>query len=134
MGDVTALDFNLRYDPTSLQVSGHLRGAGLPGDASLMVDLSTLGVAHVTITRVTPLPAGTIELVRLVATVPDTSVYGAKNFLNIDDLTANGGALVVLDDDSIHVVAYLGDATGCLAQLDGRDADAAGRGRAHGRL
>src|SRR5262249_32554055 len=86
-GNVTTLDFNLRYAPSLLTVSGYMRGADLPAEAQLAVDLS-VGLVHVAITSAAALPAGTIELVQLVAAVPDMAPYGRKQVLDLDNLQA----------------------------------------------
>jgi hypothetical protein len=111
-GGVTAVEFNLRHDPSLLQVTGFLRGVGLPADVEVNVNVATAGLVRVRVTRPQSFPAGTIELIRLTAVVPENAVYGRKHVLDLTDLRVNGGGLAALDDDGLHVVAYLGDATG----------------------
>jgi hypothetical protein len=47
-----------------------------------------------------------------VAQVPNTAGYKAKELLHLANIQVNGGAIPTINDDGIHVVAYLGDANG----------------------
>jgi hypothetical protein len=64
------------------------------------------------------LPAGSHQLFDLQATVPATDareMYRSQQILQIDNVTisdVNGDALPVVADDALHLVAYLGDASG----------------------
>jgi hypothetical protein len=58
-----------------------------------------------------PLGAGAVDLLVLDARVRDDAPYGSKHVLDLE-ATVNGGAVPVAADDALHVVAYLGDATG----------------------
>ena len=58
------------------------------------------------------MPTGPVEFIRLIADVPDNASYAAKQVLNLDNVQINNGAIVSRDDDGLHLVAYLGDASG----------------------
>jgi hypothetical protein len=60
----------------------------------------------------TALASGAVTLGSLVAQVPNTASYKAKTLLHVGSPQLNGGAISVVGDDGIQVVAYLGDATG----------------------
>ena len=108
----TQVAFTLRYDSRLLAITGAANGSGLPSGSTLQVDLSVAGQVRVQVTSSAPLGAGTLELVRLMATVPFGALYGAAQVLDLTDVLVNGGAIPVRDDDGLHVVAYIGDATG----------------------
>lgn len=116
----TSIAFTLRYDASLMSISGVTNGAGLPAGSTLSADLSVAGEVRVQITAGAALPASVIELVRLQASVPNTAAYGAKQVLDLTEVSINGGAIAVRDDDGMHVVAYLGDTSGnaALSTLD----------------
>jgi hypothetical protein len=69
-------------------------------------------VAVVSISSVTPLDAGTQEIVRLTAQVPDTAPYRASHVLDLAAVSVNGGAIAAFADDAVHLAVYAGDTTG----------------------
>lgn len=109
---VLSIVVTLRFNPSLLAITAAALVPGLPTGAAVMLDTTTPGQARVTFTSPTPLPAGIAEFVRLTATVPDTAAYGRKQVLDLTDLLVNGGALPATDDDGVHLVSYLGDASG----------------------
>ncbi len=109
---VTELRFTLVYDPALLGVATLTRGASLPAGASFSVTELSAGRLAVVITATSGLPAGTVTLAMLNATVPSGAAYGAAQVIDLRDLLVNGGALAALDDDGVHVVAYPGDLDG----------------------
>lgn len=123
---ITSSQFTLAYNPALLNITGFVPGPGIPG-ASITLDTTTTpGEARVTITA--PLNAGPVQLLRLLATVPDTAPYGSKQLLDLQQgsFSFNGGLVPVVDDDAIHVAAYFGDATGN-GQVTSSDAQRAQR-------
>ena len=58
-----------------------------------------------------PTSGAGLELTRLLATVPATATYGAKELLDIGNVVVDGGAIAAIDDDGVHVVGFVGDAT-----------------------
>ncbi|HMY50495.1 MAG TPA: Ig-like domain-containing protein [Rhodocyclaceae bacterium] len=108
-GDVRNLSFTVRFDPSLLAITGAVAGAGLPSGASLNVDTSVAGQITVTIASATPIAAGKLTLVNLVARVPDTAAYGAVEVVDIGNVFANQTAADRADDDALHVVGYIGD-------------------------
>ncbi len=113
---VHSLTFNLTYDPTLLTVTGGAGGSGASADAVVHVDTGTAGVAVVSLTSSTGLilAAGSAadDVVRLTASVPSTAGYGAKEILDLQGVQINGGSVPAVADDAVHVVAFLGDASG----------------------
>jgi len=77
---------------------------------------ATYGGGSVTVRITTPigttLSAGAVDLVKLVATIPDTAPYRDKQILDLTELSLNNGAVAVRDDDGLQVVAYFGDTSG----------------------
>jgi hypothetical protein len=108
---VTSVVLTLAYDSSLLSITGAAVAAGIP-DGAVSLAGSTPGLLRVNFTSATALLAGITDFVRLTASVPDTATYGAKNLLDLTSIQINGGAISALDDDGLHVVAYLGDATG----------------------
>ena len=108
----TSVSFTLAYDPALLSITG--ASTALAG-ASVTVDLAVSGQIGITVTGITGLTNTTTDLVRLVAHVPDATItgqYGAKQVLDLRDISVNGGAITARGDDGIHVAAYLGDTSG----------------------
>lgn len=113
---VSRADFTLRFDPALLTISGATLGAGIPG-ASLSFTQSTPGIAVISVSQASQFSGteGPITLVSLTAQVPNTAPYGAQHLLDLTDLHLFNAAptpveIPALDDDGIHVAAYLGDA------------------------
>ncbi|MBI1397472.1 MAG: tandem-95 repeat protein, partial [Betaproteobacteria bacterium] len=107
----TSVSFSLHYDPALLTVSG-FSGGTLPAGAQVSVDTSVAGVLQVSITSQTAFGAGRVVLGDLAATVPAGATYGAKDLLHLTDVQLDGGASAARGDDGLHVVAFLGDASG----------------------
>lgn len=107
----TQVAFTLAYDAALLHITGVSGGTGMPAGSSIGTDFSTPGQVRITLALGAALGTGNSELVRLMANVPVTAPYGAKQVLDLRDITLNTGA-TVRDDDGLHLVAYLGDASG----------------------
>src|SRR5262249_4534464 len=73
---------------------------------------SAPGNAVLSFTSQPGLAAGVVSLGGLVAQVPNTAGYKAKELLHLTNLQINGGAIAAIADDGVHVVAYYGDASG----------------------
>jgi hypothetical protein len=117
---VQSVDFTFVYDPNLLTITGVVAGASLPADALIEPNLATPGVVRVSISLPTGLNAGAQDLVLLQATVPASAPYRAKHVLHFTEVKVN--ELQAVGDDAIHLVAYLGDATGTgtYSSLDGQ--------------
>jgi voltage-gated potassium channel Kch len=109
---VESLDLTLTYDPTLVSITGATVAPGLPTDVGLVSNLTTPGLATFSLTAPTGLPAGAHDLILLTASVPGTAVYRDKHILDLTQVSINEGAMAVVGDDALHVVAYLGDTTG----------------------
>lgn len=118
-----SLELTLVYDPDLLTISGAEIASAVPGGATLVTDASTPGILQVSLTSVQALPGGEQTVLLLQAQVPDTAPYTAKHVIDITNLSVNGGSIDAIDDDAVHVVAYLGDTTANAAysSLDGTD-------------
>ncbi len=106
------IEFTLNYDPALLSVQGVSLGSGVPAGATLVSDLSVSGKIKVVIESATALGAGTAQLIRLMASVPASAPYGAKQVLHFSEVALNGGAMAVKLDDGLHIAAYVGDTSG----------------------
>ncbi|MCQ8182414.1 cohesin domain-containing protein, partial [Methylomonas sp. SURF-1] len=107
----TRLAFTLNYDPALLSVSG-FSGGNLPAGSLVAVDTSVAGQLRVSIEASAPLAAGKLVLGNLVAQVPATAAYAAKDALRFSGVQLDGGARQIKNDDGLHVVAFIGDVTG----------------------
>ena len=107
----TELAFTLAYDPSLLHITAVSGGAGLPPGSSMATDFSTPGQVRISLALGAALGNGNSELVRLIADVPATAAYGAKQVLDLRDMVLDTGT-PVRDDDGLHLVAYVGDASG----------------------
>lgn len=108
-GGVTSVSFDLRYDPATLNVSVLEPGTGLP-DASDVTATGAAGAYQVAVRVSAPLAAGTLDLLRVRASVPIEAGYGAARVLDIADVRIDGA--VGRADDGVQVVALFGDSTG----------------------
>jgi Ca2+-binding RTX toxin-like protein len=97
--------FEVHFDPSLLTITGIVDPAG--GTAT--VDLTTAGVAIVDITFAAPVDGTNRELGRLLASVPTAATYGAKQRLDVRNVSVDDGAVVAADDDAVHVVGFVGD-------------------------
>jgi len=108
---VTNVSFTLQYDASLLTVTGV--SSPLAG-VTVTTDLSVAGQVGVQVSGISGLTNAPTDLLRLNADVPASAMtrYGASHVLDLRDVSVNGGALTVQDDDGLHVAAYLGDVTG----------------------
>jgi hypothetical protein len=119
---VQSVLFTLVYDPALLTISAVAPGPALPAGSTVDADLDVPGVAQVLVTLPAPMGPGGVELVRLTAQVPATAPYNAAHVLDINSVLVNGGDILADGDDGLHLVTYLGDATGnrSYSALDGQ--------------
>ena len=117
---VTSGTFTLTYDSSDLAISGAVVDPSLAASygATLSLDASsTPGDAIIDFSTTTALPSASttpILLGGLVATVPSTAYYKAKDLLHFGSVTlnANGSSVATIGTDALHLVAFAGDASG----------------------
>lgn len=112
---VTSVTVRLRYNPSLLSITGAVLGPSAPAGSTPTFSVVGPDEVEVGLTSPTELGAGTVDFLRLTATVPDSaaSLYGSKHVLEITQITLNGGALASVGaDNGLHLVTYLGDASG----------------------
>ncbi|HNL97161.1 MAG TPA: Ig-like domain-containing protein, partial [Accumulibacter sp.] len=130
-GGLRSLVFTIDYDPRLLAINGAQPAAGLPPGSELRFETAARdsGGQRARVTVILPgettLAAGTVRLVDLVAEVPASAPYGAKQILALAVEQVNGGApeiASVATDDALHLVGYFGDTSGNAAYstLDGQ--------------
>jgi hypothetical protein len=106
---VLAVDVDVIYDPELLSISGVTRGAGAPANWSVTTNLVEPGRARITSFGVSPLPAGAVQALRLIADVPATAPIGAAHILRLENVRINGGLIAARGDDALAKVAFLAD-------------------------
>ena len=113
---VRSVDFRVNYDPALLNITAAQLAAGMPGDWSITSNLSTPGVAIITVFGTSSdLPAGPQNIVKLIANVPSNAPYGAAGVLRLSNLTVSkndASTLPTRGDNGVHKVMYFGDADG----------------------
>ncbi|HQU41818.1 MAG TPA: hypothetical protein PK867_03355, partial [Pirellulales bacterium] len=115
---ITSLTLDLDYNPALLDITGATTSVAT---ATVTIDTSTSGVAHITFSSTVALAAATNEdLVDLTADVPTSAAnqYRATQILAVRNVSINSNAIAALDGDALQVVAYLGDARGQLGNTD----------------
>ena len=124
-GTATEVVFTATFDPAVLAISGASAGTGLPGGSS--VRFATTGEADgrtratISVTAPAPIVSGTVQLVRLAATVPSAAAYGTTELLELHVLSVNGVAQALPRTAGLQVVGYFGQANGG-GTSDGGDA------------
>ena len=108
VGSFTTARFEIHFDPTLLQVTGFSN----PEGGTVTLDLSTPGVAKVQVVFAAAVSGDYLELGRLIAIVPTTAPYGARQVVDVRNVSVDGGAVAAQDDDGVHVVARPGDTNG----------------------
>ena len=95
----TSGSLKLAYNPDLLNLTGVTYLNGASGSHSIVDGLLSISFSHA------GLGAGTVELIRLEGDVPAAvkDNYGAKQLLDLFDVSLNGGALPALVDDGIHL-------------------------------
>jgi hypothetical protein len=96
-----------------------------PSSAVVVADMSqaALGLIHIELSNLTDLPDTPLTVLHVQASVPASARYGDAHALDIQGLQLNGGTLDGVDDDGLHLAAYLGDTEGQAryASLDARN-------------
>jgi len=109
---VESVDMTFTYDPDLLAVTDVVLGPDAPADSHLVTNLTDPGRVILSYFSLDPMPAGEATFVTVVADVPETAPYRAAHVLDITDVNVNEGGIAATGDDGLHVVTYLGDATG----------------------
>ena len=117
---VTSGTFTLTYSASDLAISGAVVNPSLAASygASLSLDASsTPGNAIIDFSATAPLPSAAtapILLGGLVATVPSTAYYKAKDLLHFSSVTLHtaGGSVAAIGADAVHLVTFPGNASG----------------------
>ncbi len=113
--EVVSLSMTIRYDSELLNISGASAGPDARG-ATVSLNTDTPGVAVLSFSTAQALDTGPAELITLAAEVPYeeplSAIYGKSHVLDVTDVEINGGAISARADDALHLVAFLGDATG----------------------
>jgi hypothetical protein len=112
---VTSGTFTLQYNSALLDISGTMSNPALAGSVLSLDAASAPGKAILDFTSPTALTAtGSIRLGSLLATVPNaaSSSYKAKALLSFTGSVLNGGAVAVVGEDAVELVAYAGDVNG----------------------
>jgi hypothetical protein len=116
---VESVDFDFTYDPDLLDVTGVSLEANLPDSWVLSTDLSTAGVAKISLSG-SALTTSATNLVVIDANVPVSATYGESQILKLNSVEVNGGELAAVADEGIHQVAFFADSSGnlLLSSLD----------------
>jgi hypothetical protein len=117
---VTSGTFTLTYSSSDLAISGAVVDPSLAASygATLSLDaLSTPGNAILDFSTTTALPSASstpILLGGLVATVPSTAYYKAKDLLHFSSVSLNTatGSVAAIGADALHLVVFPGNASG----------------------
>jgi len=111
--NVTSVDFDLVYNPALLNITGF---ASSIGGAAAAFNVVSPGLVRVTVSSATQFSstAGSIELGRLAATIPDTAPYASKAVLDLTNVSIENVAIPqpTRVDDGVMVAAYAGDTNG----------------------
>jgi hypothetical protein len=124
-GSVLSVDFDLRYDPTLLQIASAELGPDVPaGSWSITTNTTVPGTLHVTISGSVPLSTTTTDwrtVVLVRGDVPATAPYGAAEALKLTNVRVNGGLIASVGDSALHKAVFFGDVSGD-GWVDGFDA------------
>jgi uncharacterized delta-60 repeat protein len=115
--NVTAVDFDLFFNSTLLNITAETLSVSLPAGWTDAVDLDNMTnelELSIYSTEGTYLPTGTTTLINLAANVPGTATYGSGTALQISNVVINGGVggLTGVGNQAVQKVALLGDASG----------------------
>ncbi|MEZ6193478.1 MAG: hypothetical protein R3C45_19580, partial [Phycisphaerales bacterium] len=109
---VNAVDFDVRFDPSLLNITAATLGATLPGDWSITYNLVSPGHLKITTSGITTLSGTDVQIVNLTADVPASADFGGSQVIKFENLAVNGGFISSVGDRAIHKAAYLGDVDG----------------------
>jgi hypothetical protein len=103
---------DLFFDSSLLGVDEVLLPAGLTGRiTTTLID----GGLRVEVVLDAPLRSGAVDIVDLVARVPESASYGAQQILELRNVRVEAGSGRVVEsrgDSAVHTVGYFGDANG----------------------
>jgi len=128
---VESVDMTFTYDPHLLTVTDVVLGPDAPADSHLVTNLTEPGRAILSYYSLDPMSTGPAVFAAVIAKVPETAPYRAAHVLDITEVNINEGRMGATGDDAVHVVAYLGDATGnrYYSGLDGQKVARVAAGR-----
>ncbi len=112
---ISSINFQLRFDSSLMDVSSVVLGSGMPAGWSVDYTIVTNAV-NISLIKTSSgaldIPAGSREIVRLIASVPNNpAIYGKCHVLSFATIVVNGNASIEgTADRSVHKVAFLGDA------------------------
>jgi hypothetical protein len=113
---VRDVSVQISYDPALLDITAATVATAMPAGATVTLDSSTPGLAIVTFSSPTDLPAGNNEVVYLQASVPaDGSIYRRQQWIDVHDvsvLNGNQASLPVIEDDALHLATFFADVSG----------------------
>lgn len=115
INDGTALSqikFEVEYNPNLLSINDFQLAENLPEDWQLQTNLTSPGIAELTLSGSSSLGAEKQNLVSIAAEVPKTVQYGTTQILQLKNVQLNDGSLVGEGDSAIHQVAIQGDISG----------------------
>ena len=112
--EINQIQFDVEYNPNLLNIKDNFQlTENLPADWKLqLADLSTPGVAKLTLSGSTALAAGKQNLLSIEADVPNNTEYGKTQVLQLKNVQFNNGNLVGIGDTAIHQVSMQGDVSG----------------------
>ena len=111
--NVTKAEFTFNYDPDTLSISDVIIDSELPSDWTVTAeDLNTPGMATITVEGTTLLDSGTVDLVQLQGTIPETATYGIDSAIAIKDISLNDGSIDATGDIALQQTSSLGDVDG----------------------
>jgi len=121
---VVSVDVDLFYDPALLNISGALLGADVPAGWNIIPFFPPGEPGRLNLVLFStsiPLSGANLELVTLIANVPETAPYGGSHVIRLENLELNEDNIGSKADSAIHKAVYLGDANGS-ASYTGFDA------------
>ncbi|MCH8991089.1 MAG: hypothetical protein IIA44_04985, partial [Acidobacteria bacterium] len=121
---VVSVDVDLFYDPALLNISGALLGADVPAGWNIIPFFPPGEPGRLNLVLFSTsisLSGANLELVTLIANVPETAPYGGSHVIRLENLELNEDNIGSKADSAIHKAVYLGDANGS-ASYTGFDA------------
>gem|GEM_PF-3421131 len=130
-GTVRLLVFSIDYDPRLITLTDAAPATGLPAGATVRFATEVINAtqvrATITIITDTPIPAGKVTLVNVMAFVPATAPYASREVLALRVRAINGDDQATASTTGgLHVVGYMGDLDGD-AKLTSTDSARFGR-------
>ncbi len=116
--DVKTVSLRISYDPRRLDIADASPGPTMPEGTTVEFDSSVPGNVTLEVSSPTGLPSGERVVATLAATVPSMNAeehYAQSHVLDIHDVVLVDAAANLVPsnaDDGLHVVVFLGDASG----------------------